>query len=129
MNTSKQIVIFSVERSNLSKEENAVNTRVVNRLLKDNDFNFMTCKGVFQGVSEDSFAVILDNYSQVQVLHELSRVYNQDCILYLDANNVGYLYHNNGNVDRIGKSRQVSKDIAMTKDAYTIINNNYYLVD
>ena len=98
------------------------------RLLKDHDFKFTTCKGVYKGVSEDSFIVLLDSYNQLEVLQDLSRVYNQECILYSDSNRMSYLKYPCGKSEKLGVLKQVSKEVAMMQDAYTIVNNNYYLV-
>ena len=75
MTRKYDFVYISAERSNLSKEENERNTRLMEEELKTGGYDYMPIVAVYEGVPEASFYV--RNISK-KVAMKLTRKYHQE---------------------------------------------------
>ena len=63
--TFQPIALFSVNQLGLTDQENNVNTKTVERTLKDMDISFQSVEGSYNGSKEQGFMVVLNNYTDV----------------------------------------------------------------
>ncbi len=116
------IIIMSAERSNLSSEVNQHNTNALRHSLSVLGLYFETVKGIYKGVSEDSFMVMgVQSSSMLERLEGLAALFNQESILVVDQHSNAFLRFMDGGVVGIGKFGQVDSIDGL--DAYTILDD------
>lgn len=127
MNISKQIVIISAEKTTNTITQNRANTMELKEHLESQGFYHKRAMGMYKGTPENSFVVLVNNSNQLGRLKNLAfKVFDQESILYRDANNYATLVYSNNKIEGLGKFKAISKDKAMTLDAYTKMDDYYY---
>ena len=115
-----QFVLLSAELSHLSPEENNTRTNQLESMLKHHGFKPVLMKGVYKGSSEISFYVPM-THTENDVIHLECIAFDrfqQESILVQYSDGHSRLHYPN-HVEYIGKVREVTKDVALTKDAFT----------
>ena len=114
-----QFVLLSAELSHLTLEENNTRTNQLELMLKHHGFKPVLMKGVYKGSSEISFFVPMTHVDDIVHLEFIAfDRFQQESILVQYSDGHSRLHYPN-HVEYIGKVREVTKDIALTKDAYT----------
>lgn len=130
MNTFSQVVILSAELDSNRFEKNRQLTENLNACLSDCNFKYSKGIGVYKGQEESSFIVLPKNDDEINTLKDLAfKSFNQESILYQDANGKAYLIYNNGNEKSLGKLRQVSPKLTEKLENYTILNGKVYTTE
>ena len=114
-----QFVLLSAELSHLTLEENNTRTNQLELMLKHHGFKPVLMKGVYKGSSEISFFVPMTHVDDIVHLEFIAfDRFQQESILVQYSDGHSRLHYPN-HVEYIGKVREVTKDTALTKDAYT----------
>ena len=132
-----QYVILSAELSHLTREENRTRTNQLELMLKHAGFKPVLMKGFYKGSSETSFLISLDRFfvptERIDDIERLEFIafdrFQQESILVQYSDGHARLHYPN-HIEHIGKIREVSEEIALTKDSYTFYPqlNSYYAV-
>lgn len=127
MNTVKQVVILSAEKSNLDRINNGKRTMLLEQMILDIGLNFEPALGVYKGSEERSFVVVINNNTDLETLKSFAfKNFEQESILYQDSNQEAYLITNGGDVIQLGKLTNVPREVATRQDGYTLMNGQYY---
>lgn len=127
MNISSQVVILSAELSSLSSKENVRRSELLNDMLTELKMPFKPAEGVYKGMKETSFVVIVGDNSELETIKNFAfKSFNQESVLHQDVNQEAFLMFQDGNVERLGRLEQVSKQEVETLDAYTVMDGKYY---
>lgn len=129
MNISRQVVILSAETGNATFEGNRQRTENLEACLNDLNLTFKRGTGVYKGTQETSFVVIVNNETDIQVLKDFAfKSFAQDSILHVDSNQEAVLIYNDGTREQLGRLEQVSREVAIGRDSYTILDNDKFYV-
>lgn len=129
MNISKQAVILSAEQASNRVEKNRQLTENLRNCLIDCNFNFKEAQGVYKNDFEDSFVVIVKNQADIDTLKDFAfKNFNQESILHVDSNQEAYLVYPDKE-ERLGILEQVSKEVAESRDSYTVLHGKYYVTN
>jgi len=123
-----QFVILSAELSHLTLEENNTRTNQLELMLRHSGFKPVLMKGVYKGSSEISFFVPVIRNDDIERLEFIAfDRFNQESILVQYSDGHSRLHYPN-HIEHIGKVREISKEVALTKDCYTFYPelNKYY---
>lgn len=128
MRTVSQVVILSAELSTKRFESNRQRTETLEGMLNDCNFRFKKALGCYKGSSEDSFVVVLRDAQELETLKDFAFTnFEQESILYQDANQEAYLVFANGKTEQLGRLEQVDKKEATSQEAFTVMGGNYYV--
>ncbi len=118
-------IFISAERSELTTEENAERTEVLDNVLTELEFNFESVFGKYEGKNEASFVVY--TISRIPELMQLMKRFEQDSILVVDNNSSGMLIMSSGALKNL-EGRFVKVDSSRVADlsAYSKIDGQYY---
>ena len=111
----------------------SVQTAALERDLLKSGFEFKKVKGVYKGVSEDSFLVsVVDTPLEEAALKILARDFNQESILYVDGNRNATLifvdFNNESKQLLKGKFQAVPDHVAKQLENTTFDGKDYYAV-
>ena len=125
MNIQNQVVILSASKKELSKEENEQrSTRLLN-MIKDVKITVNQATGFYKGAHETSLVCVVNNDTQVDTLKGFAfKQFDQESILYQDANGLTTLVFKDGATDRLERLRRV--DSVEGLNNYTELNGAYY---
>lgn len=127
MNTTQQVVILSAELS--GNKDNDRRTTLLNDMITELRLPFKRANGTYKGQSENSFVVIVNNQSDIDTLANFAfKSFNQESILHQDANQEARLIFSDGSTQQLGRLQQVPKELALSLDSYTEMENKYYAV-
>jgi hypothetical protein len=99
--------------------------------LNDLGIDTIEAVGSYKGESEKSIVVSYNDYSYDQVT-ALAKLYNQESILMVsNKSHAHLLFMNPLSTMELGTMKEVSKEYAMTKEAYTFVpsTNTYFLAE
>ena len=114
-----QFVLLSAELSGLTASENQTRSNQLVLMLTKLGFKPVAMQGVYKGSSETSFFVPITRIDDIERLEFIAfDRFQQESILVQYSDGHSRLHYPN-HIEHIGKIREVSKDIALTKDAYT----------
>lgn len=119
-------MIFSVDKSDYDEQMLTLNRRTVHRIMNNEDIEFETVLGCYEGVIEVSY--LIRDMSKQESIFELSALFNQDSTLYVDVNFEAVLFFNeqDSKIQHLGKFTKVDEEVALKSVAYTKIGNDYY---
>jgi hypothetical protein len=121
MNTFQPIVIISAELANSDRYLNQDRTNRLRSRLLEMGLAFDGVKGVYKGVTENSFMVVT---SDVEAMKKLAREFSQESILSSDANRNTTIHFTKGEDVAVGRLKQVTKEETSSLDNYTIVLDN-----
>ena len=134
MNTITPFVILSFDRDYLNDVQRAGVREFGQRQLAQQGFYFRECVGVWDGVTEQSYIVPVEDGDEglLQQLIALAGAYEQDAILYVDANGDSTLHYPKlGNFGKwkeesIGQWKEIAVHELQHHTGYTVIDGRYY---
>ena len=114
-----QFVILSAELSHLTVEENNTRTNQLELMLNKLGFKPVLMNGVYKGSSEISFFVPVTRNDDIERLEFIAfDRFNQESILVQYSDGHSRLHYPN-HIEHIGKVREITKQEAFKRDAYT----------
>jgi len=120
MKTMKNVVVFS-----LDTQDRVATAEEYEQVLES--VGGLLAMGCYKGAKEQS---IIADISELSNILYLARQYGQESILVVGSDKAALQYLSNAKTEVIGSAMiQVSRDTAMSKDAYTRYNNEYYIVE
>ena len=125
-----QFVLLSAELSHLRLDENNTRTNQLKLMLTKLGFKPVEMIGFYKGSSETSFFVPITRVDDIERLEFIAfDRFNQESILVQYSDGHSRLHYPN-HIEHIGKVREITKDVALTKDAYTFYPKlgKYYAV-
>lgn len=125
MNTVQSWIIFTSDQKDKTEAMNKINRLTLQFILEEQKLA-VKCIGMFEGIAEDSFMIpwSVDNEQLVQ---RITRIYNQDCYLVIDANRHGSLHQTDGKcIESLGK---YSTSTTKPDGDFTLINDQYIIFD
>lgn len=125
MNIRNQVLILTAEQAGKSFESNRQATETMAGVLSDLGIPHKQTLGVFEGVENQSFVVVVRNQEELESIKSLAfGSFNQDAVLHQDANGRASLFYSNGTRKSIGKLEQVSSTDGLTN--YTMMGGAIY---
>ena len=126
----KPIIIFSVDQSNVGGLTNEGSREYVRDTLKNLGISFKEVEGSYKGSYEVSF-VVINTLANFSVVKKLAEAHSQESILI--RNSLGYaelFFLKTKDVVKLGQFEQVTKQYALSKDAWTFDyeNDQYYAI-
>lgn len=123
------LVIFSVDKSNLSSIENSMRQRQVENDMHHLGIHYTKVLGSYKGSEEMSYMVT--DMTKIELIRGIAKVFEQESILLRDnENRVTLQYFNGQPSESIGFLENVMVDEALTHDSWTYIptTKQYYVV-
>lgn len=120
------MIILSGELKALSGIENLKRTNTLRLRLQREGYSFKEALGRFQGVDETSFVV---NSNDTDSLLDIANKYDQISILLVDdISRDAYLVDSNGKSCYVGIFQLSNRDEALANEAFTMINEAFYVI-
>lgn len=117
MRVEQPVYIFSVERADASASENDAARRYALAIFKQRRIPYKLLTGVYAGEREQSYLV---PDTDAATVFQLARWYQQESVLYLDANrNAQLIYLAGGPSEELGPWREINPNGALP-EAYTV---------
>lgn len=128
MRIQRPFVIFSAERESLNSFVNDQRTRFMSHVLTKRGIPYQHVQGKYKGHTEQLFLVFTqegDEYADV--IEKLARLYDQESILFVDANGLAYLLMvREGRTIELGKFKEIPEADLGELQAYTKIEDKFY---
>jgi hypothetical protein len=121
MLSNNQYFLFSVYRTDDAL--NIMNHELTKQHLSNTGIAFIECNSRYEGINEKCFLVDARHETKV---NQLSKDFNQDSVLFIDALNNATLIYKDGTIDKLGAFKRVDRDNATKKIAYTQIGDQFY---
>lgn len=108
MDIGNPFLLVSAERASLGTEQNRQRSAFLLRQIQRTGAPYLTVKGCYRGSQERSYLVWgAEGTPAAEELERLAfQVYDQDSVMYVDANRAGYLVFSGGGRKAIGTWRQ-----------------------
>ena len=114
-----QFVILSAELSGLTASENEIRTNQLQLMLTKLGFKPVFMIGRYKGDQENSFFVPITRVDDIERLEFIAfDRFNQESILVQYSDGHSRLHYPN-HIEHIGKVREITKQEAFKRDAYT----------
>lgn len=128
MNTTTPFYVFSVQRAELSEEENRGRVEFVTAYMHKARIPFVRVCGRYKGEDETAFLVLDPSGDMLRAyVQNLARLYEQESILFVDANSRAALYSSEGaKLAELGTWREVPASVAASLDAVTEFQGRYW---
>lgn len=132
MNTFIPFAIFSAELAGESQKLNEARHAFLVRQL-DNSGQAIddSLQGCYKGSRERSVLVLLplgeDSWQFTQVMN-LAKAFQQESVLFVDANRAASLHYTDGRVEFIGQWTAITADDSLWFDSYTEAHGSHYAV-
>jgi len=128
MITESPFIVFSAERSELSDEANHDRTKLLGGALTSRGIEWQSVAGFYDGRPETSFLVFAqEGDASADQIERLARHYDQESILYVDAQRLAYLLVlKEGRTIELGKFKEIPKSELRATRAYTKVGERYY---
>jgi len=125
MRIVNQALIISSTDQNATFESQRQAAITLNGVLSDLGLPFKKAKGVYKGLEEDAFVVVVKNQEEIDSLTAIAfNSFNQESVLHQDANQQATLLFSNGTRKPLGKLVQVQSTDGL--EAYTVVDGNIY---
>ena len=127
MNTHNLAIIFSAELSELDQASNNRRTFLLHEIIDTITSKYNTIEGVYKGTKEQSF-IVTGNLKTINLIKSIAfERFNQESVLLQDTNGRAYLEFQDGSTQELGRLKEVSKKVAENSEAYTVIDNKFFL--
>lgn len=120
--------VFSVQRSQLSADENRRRVEFVTAYMQKAKIPFAKVCGRYKGEEETSFLVLDPTGEMLRAyVLNLARLYEQESVLHVDANGSAVLYSSEGGrIAELGQWHEVSAQEAAALEAVTEFQGRYW---
>ena len=128
MNIFKQFALISAERKGLTPQENETRTNQLKLMLTNSKLHHVEGQGFYDGHHERTFFVELPGVDDIERIEMIGLDrFQQDCVAIQYPDGHTRLHFPN-EIEYLGKIRQVTEEVAKTKDAYSVFNGVHYAV-
>ena len=129
MNITQQVIILSADQNDNNYERNRQLHENLKACLTDCGFTFKEATGTYKGRTEDSVVVLVNNQTDIETVQDFAfKSFNQESVLYQDANQEAYLIYNDGKTEQLGRLEQVNPKLTETLENYTVMDGRVYAV-
>ena len=129
MNTKQQVIVLSGELKGESYVKNRIYSNLLESRLKDLQIVYNKALGSYKSEKETSFVCLPKNEEEINLLKHIAfNLFNQESVLYQDANGKAYLIYSDDTSVTLGKLRQVPMSQTENLEAFTILNDKAYAV-
>jgi hypothetical protein len=129
MNTSKNILVFSTERTENTRAQNIETHWQAFQYLRSLNVSFELATGYYKNIRENSFVVELtENGLNECLVSQLSRKFRQECYLKVTASGQAELVYGFQRRQKIGQWQLVATRLAAKQEASTEVNGLNYIV-
>jgi hypothetical protein len=126
MNQRNQVIILSAELEGESL--NDIRSENLANCINDLRLPFCEAQGVYNGVAEKSFIVVVKSQHDIDALKNFAfKNFNQESILHSDSNGHSELIFKDDTRQALGILNAVNKDEALASGNYTLSNGEYYI--
>lgn len=137
MNHHTPFVIITSDRADLGEQLNAARRDTFEHQLTQRNLDFKRVSGVYRGVAEVSYVVLLDHDGDEHNALRLARHYGQETALHVDSNRAASMLFlrpevggpDVGQTESLGMWAAVPEDVAKAQDAYTVSDGLYYVAN
>ena len=128
--TMRPIVFISAERHNKSELANQFATEAMREIINRRNVGYRIVEGVYKMIPEVTYVLPAPTEDYIAQWLELASEFNQECILYRNAEGTAFLVYPNGDREKLGQLEQVTKEEAFSAGSYTYdpINETYWSV-
>lgn len=127
-NVTERVYIFSVFNSTRSAKENEETHKETMRELKARHYTPTEVKGRYNGIDETSIMLYGTNLTE-PTIEELAKKNFQESYLIVYHDGVAELVYSNGNRKIMGDFVSVSETEAKSRDAYSKIGNQWFVIE
>ena len=127
-NVTERVYIFSVFNSTRSAKENEETHKETMRELKARHYTPTEVKGRYNGIDETSIMLYGTNLTE-PTIEELAKKNFQESFLIVYHDGVAELAYSNGNRKIMGDFVSVSEAEAKSRDAYSKIGNQWFVIE
>jgi hypothetical protein len=127
-NVTERVYIFSVFNSKRTAKENEETHKDTIRELKAKHYAPTEVVGKYNGAEETSILLYGTNLTE-SVIEELSKKNFQESYLIVYHDGVAELVYSNGSRKILGDFISVSESEARSKDAYSKIGNQWFVIE
>lgn len=127
-NVTERVYIFSVFNSKRPKVINEVEHDVTIQTLKAKHYTPTEVIGRYNGIDEKSIMLYGTNLTE-PMIEELAKRNFQESYLVVYHDGVAELVYSNGNRKIMGEFLPVSETEAKSRDAYSKIGNQWFVID
>lgn len=127
MKQLREFVILSAELDSRTFEGNRQATENLRNCLSELHLPYKQVKGMYKGVEEVSFMVIVRDEAEEQTVKNFAfQSFGQESVLFRDLYGKAYLEFSQGSKQELGRFTQV--DNVEDIDAYTQVDEQYWVV-
>ena len=127
-NVTERVYIFSVFNSTRSAKENEETHKETMRELKARHYTPTEVKGRYNGADETSIMLYGTNLTE-PVIEEFAKKHFQESHLIVYHDGVAELVYSDGNRKVLGDFIPVSETEAKSKEAYSKIGNQWFVIE
>ena len=128
MRNQTPLIIFSTDRKNVPLATRFKQREKVLEILDKNNVTYTVGVGSYKGAVERCIMVVCYDKIAERVARYLAARYNQESVLYVDADRLARLETPQGDlIERLGHLVNVSRSEATKADAYTMIDGQYWV--
>lgn len=127
-NVTERVYIFSVFNSKRNEKENEETHRETIRELKARHYTPTEVKGRYNGVDETSIMLYGTNLTE-PVIEELAKKHFQESYLVVYHDGAAELVYSDGNRKIMGDFIPVNEAQAKSRDAYSKIGNQWFVIE
>ena len=127
-NVTERVYIFSVFNSQRSEAANVAEHLETIRSLKAKHYTPTEVEGRYNGIDEKSIMLYGTNLTE-PVIDELAKRNFQESYLIVYHDGVAELVYSNGNRKILGEFVQAKESDAKSKDAYSKIGSQYFVIE
>jgi len=127
-NVTERVYIFSVFNSTRTAKENEETHKETMRELKARHYTPTEVKGRYNGIDETSIMLYGTNLTE-PVIDELAKKNFQESYLVVYHDGVAELVYSSGNRKIMGDFISVSESEDKSKDAYSKIGNQWFVIE
>lgn len=119
-----EFIILSAELENLHPSENNTRTDRLEYMLNELRLPYKAIEGVYKGVSEASFLVVVKDESEIECVTDLGlKSFGQESILFRDFKGQASLVFNNGITQDIGTFTRTTE----VSECYSIVGGQKWV--
>lgn len=121
---------FSVERPEHTEEQIKRYDSEVLAMLCDADTgsDWQSVQGCYEGVREQAYKVTASDDKLREYIYKAFNDYKQQSVLLVHEDSEATMLFNDGDFKHMGKFQRVTKESALSRDAYSIVGSEYYIV-
>ena len=120
-----EFIILSAELTRCNERENLLRTRRLEGMLIDLELPYKKVGGIYKGVKEVSFMVVVKDEAEIETVKDLGIVsFEQESVLFSDLLGGAKLIFKDGTKHELGRFKQVN---TTNYDALTVVDGKAWV--